>query len=42
MTELTAVQYLTTFKLIFMKVQMDRMCGGHHNFMMPTKEMLEW
>jgi len=41
MVELTAVQHLTTFKLILIKEGMDSLCGIH-NFMMPTKEVLEW
>jgi len=41
MVELSAVQHLTTFKLILMKAGMDGMCGKH-DFVMPTMEMLEW
>jgi len=42
MAELTAVQHLTIFKLILMKSGMDSMVGCSHNFVMPTKEMMEW
>jgi len=42
MTELTAVQHLTTFRLILMKSRMDSLVGGPHSCVMPTKEMLEW